>query len=70
MNNQLIEELENWAAVIGILGLGYMGLPLMVRCTEVVYKVLGIDIDASKVDKLMQGQSYIEHNLAAKVASI
>jgi UDP-N-acetyl-D-glucosamine dehydrogenase len=61
MKDQLIEKLENRSAVIGILGLGYVGLPLMVRYTEVGYKVLGIDIDASKVDKLMQGRSYIEH---------
>ncbi len=48
-------------AVIGVVGLGYVGLPLMLRYIEVGYKVIGFDIDQSKVDKLSQGKSYIEH---------
>lgn len=58
---QLIEKLKNKSAVIGIVGLGYVGLPLMLRYNEVGYKVLGLDIDTSKVDSLNQGKSYIEH---------
>ena len=59
--NQLISKLENHTAVIGIVGLGYVGLPLMLRFVDVGFKVLGIDIDADKVAKLNQGKSYIEH---------
>ena len=57
----LIEKLNNKSAIIGIIGLGYVGLPLMLRYTEVGYKVLGLDIDPSKVEMLNQGKSYIEH---------
>jgi UDP-N-acetyl-D-glucosamine dehydrogenase len=57
----LIEKLNNKSATIGIVGLGYVGLPLVLRYVEVGYKVLGFDIDKAKVDSLNQGQSYIEH---------
>ncbi|WP_296698066.1 nucleotide sugar dehydrogenase [Thiocapsa sp. UBA6158] len=60
-NNQLIDVLDRKDARIGILGLGYVGLPLMLRYAEVGYPVLGFDIDLAKVDQLNAGQSYIEH---------
>jgi len=68
MKNQLIEKLNNKTAVIGVLGLGYVGLPLMLRYAEVGYKVLGIDIDQEKVDLLNDGKSYIEHIASENVA--
>ena len=68
MKNQLIEKLNNKTAVIGILGLGYVGLPLMLRYAEVGYKVLGIDIDQKKVNALNDGKSYIEHISSDKIA--
>ncbi|MEK2645193.1 nucleotide sugar dehydrogenase [Bdellovibrio sp. BCCA] len=46
---------------IGIVGLGYVGLPLALRFSEVGFKVLGFDIDKNKVSKIHDGQSYIEH---------
>jgi len=49
------------SAVIGILGLGYVGLPLLLRYSAVGFRVLGIDIDAAKVEQLNAGKSYIEH---------
>jgi UDP-N-acetyl-D-glucosamine dehydrogenase len=63
MNNKetLIEKLNNKSAVIGIVGLGYVGLPLVIRFAEEGFKVLGIDIDESKISKLNAGKSYIEH---------
>jgi UDP-N-acetyl-D-glucosamine dehydrogenase len=57
----LLTRLNDKQAIIGILGLGYVGLPLMLRFAEVGYRVLGLDIDQVKVDKLNAGQSYIEH---------
>ncbi len=65
---QLLSKLEKRTALIGIVGLGYVGLPLMLRYVEVGFKVLGIDIDADKVARLNQGQSYIEHISAASIA--
>jgi UDP-N-acetyl-D-glucosamine dehydrogenase len=61
MKNELLNKLNNKDAVIGIVGLGYVGLPLMLRYIEVGYQVLGFDIDAEKVDALNAGRSYIEH---------
>jgi UDP-N-acetyl-D-glucosamine dehydrogenase len=58
---QLIEKLENKEAIIGIIGLGYVGLPLMLRFAEVGYRVIGIDVDESKNQMLNSGQSYIKH---------
>jgi UDP-N-acetyl-D-glucosamine dehydrogenase len=58
---ELINRLDSRQALIGILGLGYVGLPLMLRFSEVGYRVLGFDIDPAKVEALMAGRSYIEH---------
>jgi UDP-N-acetyl-D-glucosamine dehydrogenase len=66
---QLISKLADRSAVIGIVGLGYVGLPLMLRYSEVGFKVLGIDIDFEKVNKLNQGRSYIEHISGESIAS-
>ncbi len=64
----LIEKIADRTAVIGIVGLGYVGLPLVLRFSEVGFRVIGFDIDQSKVDKLNQGQSYIEHIAADSIA--
>lgn len=66
---ELIDRLNDRQAVIGILGLGYVGLPLMLRFSEVGYRVLGLDIDAEKVEKLSAGQSYIEHISAPSISA-
>ncbi|MCT8166631.1 MULTISPECIES: nucleotide sugar dehydrogenase [unclassified Pseudomonas] len=57
----LIARIDNREAVIGIVGLGYVGLPLMLRYTAAGFRVLGLDIDTHKVDMLNDGLSYIEH---------
>ena len=61
MKEQLLERIASRKAVVGIVGLGYVGLPLMLRFSEVGYRVLGFDIDAAKVKALNAGKSYIEH---------
>ncbi|MEQ1557916.1 MAG: nucleotide sugar dehydrogenase [Methyloglobulus sp.] len=61
MKAKLIQKLNNKQAKIGIVGLGYVGLPLSIRYSEVGYKVIGFDIDPDKVKTLDQGKSYIEH---------
>lgn len=61
VKSHLIDSLNTKKAVIGIVGLGYVGLPLLMRYCDVGYKVIGFDIDKEKVTKLLDGKSYIEH---------
>lgn len=56
----LRERVTSGTAVVGIYGLGYVGLPLALRFSEVGIKVIGFDIDQTKVDTLLAGESYIE----------
>lgn len=67
MKEDVINKFQNKTAVIGIIGLGYVGLPLMLRYSEIGFKVLGIDIDVDKVTKLNRGESYIEHIPSSKI---
>ena len=68
MKQDLIKKIKTRQSVIGIVGLGYVGLPLMLRFTEVGFAVLGLDIDEVKVSKLNDGQSYIGHIPSAEIA--
>jgi len=64
-----VAKFKSKEALIGIVGLGYVGLPLMLRYNAIGYQVLGIDIDEDKVGKLNAGESYIEHISAEKIAT-
>jgi UDP-N-acetyl-D-glucosamine dehydrogenase len=48
-------------AVIGVIGLGYVGLPLSLAAAEKGFTVIGFDVDRDKIDQLNAGQSYIRH---------
>lgn len=64
----LIDRIANRQAVIGILGMGYVGQPLALRFSSLGFKVLGLDIDAVKVGQLNAGHSSIEHIDDAAIA--
>ncbi|MCO5784810.1 UDP-N-acetyl-D-glucosamine dehydrogenase [Pseudomonas sp. G11-1] len=64
-----IQKFKQKEALIGVVGLGYVGLPLMLRYNAIGFRVLGIDIDEGKVSKLNAGESYIEHIPAEKIAA-
>ncbi|OGQ76928.1 MAG: UDP-N-acetyl-D-glucosamine dehydrogenase, partial [Deltaproteobacteria bacterium RIFOXYA2_FULL_42_10] len=53
--------MDNCSAKVGIIGLGYVGLPLVIRFCEEGFNVLGFDIDAEKVNRISKGDSYIKH---------
>jgi len=55
---------------VGVVGLGYVGLPLVLRFGEVGFRVMGFDIDVAKVDQLNGGTSYIEHVPAPRVQAL
>ena len=55
----LLKTIENHSAVVGVVGLGYVGLPLAVLQTQTGFRVIGIDEDHEKVDLANKGKSYI-----------
>jgi len=55
----LKNKIENREAQIGVIGLGYVGLPLAMEFVRAGFHVIGIDIDQEKVKKLNQGENYI-----------
>lgn len=61
---------HNHKAVIGVVGMGYVGLPLVLEFCRKQFKVIGIDVDKRKVDALNKGESYIKHIPADKIAPI
>ena len=66
----LKEKISEKQALIGIIGLGYVGLPLVLRFGEVGFKILGFDSDVKKVDMLNRGESYIKHIPGAGIAKL
>ncbi len=61
VKNDLIAKIQAHEARVGIVGLGYVGLPLVLRFAEEHFPVLGFDVDPAKVRKLQDGESYIRH---------
>jgi UDP-N-acetyl-D-glucosamine dehydrogenase len=57
---ELIDRFTSRQATVGVVGLGYVGLPLAVVMAEAGYKVIGVDLDPDKIAALRQGRSYIE----------
>jgi len=64
---QLLQKIENNTATVGILGLGYVGLPLGLEFAEKGFKVIGLDIDERKIPILNNGQTYIKHIPAQRI---
>ena len=56
----LIDKINDKSAKIGVIGLGYVGLPLAVEFTNAGYEVVGIDIDDNKVKFINDGKNYIK----------
>jgi len=64
---KLLKKIENKTAVVGVIGLGYVGLPLVKTFLQKGFRVAGFDIDPKKVDMLNRGKSYIRHISAAEL---
>ena len=58
---KLIAMIENRTAKVGIIGLGYVGLPLAIHFGKSGFPVVGFDLDIQKIEKLRKGESYIKH---------
>ena len=61
MSKDLVRKIESKKAIIGVVGLGYVGLPLVREFTRAGLRVIGFDVDQEKVRLLRAGKSYIEH---------
>lgn len=68
--DEVIQKITARKARIGIIGLGYVGLPLVLRFGEEGFQILGFDVDAEKVRKLNAGESYIKHIPADRLKSL
>lgn len=63
----LLQKIKNHEATIGVVGLGYVGLPLVLEFVEENFPTIGFDIDATKVEALTAGNSYIKHISSEKI---
>jgi len=62
-----LQKIKEKKAHIGIIGLGYVGLPLAIEFCKTGFQVTGLDIDQEKIDVLSQGESYIKHISCEKI---
>ncbi|MBT4868031.1 MAG: nucleotide sugar dehydrogenase [Planctomycetaceae bacterium] len=68
MDHRLREAIGDKSATIGVIGLGYVGLPLISAFVAAGFRCMGFDVDQKKVDSLNAGQSYIKHISSETVA--
>ncbi|MDA1016899.1 MAG: nucleotide sugar dehydrogenase [Planctomycetota bacterium] len=68
MSNGLAEKIRDKTAMVGIIGLGYVGLPLINAFVKAGFTCMGFDVDQTKVDRLLAGESYIKHIPSETVA--
>lgn len=57
---ELLEKINSHTAIVGVVGLGYVGLPFAVEKAKVGYRVIGIDQNSKRVEKINRGQNYID----------
>lgn len=69
-DNALLKRIQERKALVGIVGMGYVGLPLVRTFTSAGFRVLGFDVDATKIKMLKAGRSYIKHIPASMVAGL
>ncbi len=64
---ELRRRIDAGDALVGVVGLGYVGLPLSLAFAERGFSVLGFDVDAAKVDAISRGETYIAHHDGGRV---
>jgi UDP-N-acetyl-D-glucosamine dehydrogenase len=66
---KIAEKFQSKDAVVGVVGLGYVGLPLVLAYANAGFRSIGFDIDESKAEALLAGRSYIKHIPGGHVAT-
>ncbi len=69
MPQDLLKKIETREAIVGVIGLGYVGLPLVLLFRESGFRVIGFDVDEKKTKALARGESYIRHIGPERVAA-
>ncbi|MDP8235658.1 MAG: nucleotide sugar dehydrogenase [Candidatus Erginobacter occultus] len=69
-SGKLLEKIDARSAAIGVIGLGYVGLPLAIEFARAGFPVTGFDLDREKVEKIRAGRSYIKHIPPSAVQSL
>ena len=67
LHEELLQNVEHKKTVVGVIGLGYVGLPLILCFAEKGFRSIGFDIDTKKTGALMRGESYIKHIPAERI---
>src|SRR3954447_1862714 len=67
MISDLLEKIATRSARVGIVGLGYVGLPLALLFEECGFVVVGFDVDTEKPERLRRGDSYLRHIDGARI---
>src|SRR5690349_7067963 len=70
LHDSLLSRIESAEVRVGIIGLGYVGLPLARAFCDRGIAVLGFDVDPVKIERLLRGDSYIKHITAATVCQM
>ena len=65
-----VEKVANRSACVGVVGLGYVGLPLILGFHGRDFSILGIDVDQAKIDALEAGESYIKHIPSERIGGL
>jgi UDP-N-acetyl-D-glucosamine dehydrogenase len=70
MKTQVLARIQDRTAVVGVIGLGYVGLPLAVEFAKAGFHVIGYDVSQRVVDLLMRGESHIQDVPSSEVAAL
>jgi UDP-N-acetyl-D-glucosamine dehydrogenase len=61
MGATLPPKIQDGSAIVGVIGLGYVGLPLLHAFHRAGFRVIGFDIDPTKIEALRRGENYLKH---------
>ena len=70
MKTKILDKIENKQITVGVIGLGYVGLPLAVEKAKAGFKTIGFDVQQEKVDMVNKGKNYIGDVIETELANI
>ena len=69
-SGDLVEKIEKREALVSVIGLGYVGLPLLLEFGDAGFQAIGLDIDDSKIEKFSNGESYISYISSERIRKV